>query len=72
MASCGPEDTDPAGGYPEVNQGDGPVAGLWRLTLMHADVCALGRLVTRVCTMTSAAVARLIYQMLLARMSPGQ
>jgi hypothetical protein len=39
-------------------------------TVMH--VCALGRLVTRVCAMTSAVVARLIYQMLLARMSPGQ
>ena len=35
-------------------------------------MCALGRLVTRVCAMTSAVVARLIYQMLLARMSPGQ
>jgi hypothetical protein len=38
----------------------------------HADVCALGRIVTRVCAMTSAVVARLIYQMLLARMSAGQ
>ena len=39
--------------------------------LMH-DVCALGRLVTRVWAMTSAVVARPIYQMLLATMSPGQ
>jgi hypothetical protein len=33
---------------------------------MHWDahVCALGRLVTRVCAMTSVVVARLIYQML--------
>jgi hypothetical protein len=31
-------------------------------------VCALGRLVTRVWAMTSAAVARLICQMLLARL----
>jgi hypothetical protein len=37
-----------------------------------ADVCALGRLVTRVCAMTFAVVARLIYQTLLARMSAGQ
>jgi hypothetical protein len=34
----------------------------------YADVCALGRLVTRVCAMTFAVVARLIYQTLLARM----
>jgi Lsr2 len=57
---------------PEVDQGDVPVAGLWRLTFMHAGVCVLGRLVTRVCAMTSTVVARLVYQMLLARMSPGQ
>jgi hypothetical protein len=37
-----------------------------------ADVCALGRLVMRVCAMTSAVVARRVYQMLLGRMSSGQ
>ena len=36
----------------------------------HVPICALGRLVTRVCAMTSAVVARLICQMLLATMSP--
>ena len=30
----------------------------------HADVCALGRLVTRVCAMSSAVVTRLIYEVL--------
>jgi len=44
----------------------------WRPTSGSADVCALGRLVTRVCAMTFAVVARLIYQTLLARMSAGQ
>jgi hypothetical protein len=48
-----------------------PSAGLTRLSQV-ADVCALGRLVARVCAMTSAGVARLIYPMLLARMSSGQ
>jgi hypothetical protein len=41
-----------------------------RITLM--PMCALGRLVTRVCAMTFAVVARLSYQTLLARMSAGQ
>jgi hypothetical protein len=40
--------------------------------LPAADVRALGRLVTRVCAMTFAVAARLIYQTLLARMSAGQ
>jgi hypothetical protein len=43
-----------------------------RRALMHELRALLGRLVTRVCAMTSAVVARPIYQMLLARMSPGQ
>jgi hypothetical protein len=36
-----------------------------------ADVCASGRLVTRVGAMTLAVAARLIYQTLLARMPAG-
>jgi hypothetical protein len=51
-------------------RGTAQFAGLWRLTHM-ADVCALGRLVTRMRD-DFAVVVRLIYQMLLARMSPGQ
>ena len=37
-----------------------------------ADVCVLGRLVTRACEMSSAVTARLAYQMLSARMSSKQ
>jgi hypothetical protein len=40
--------------------------------LTHADVRALGRLVTRVCAMTFAVVARLICDTPLARVSAGQ
>jgi hypothetical protein len=38
----------------------------------HMPAGALGRLVTRVCAITFAVVARHIYQTLLARMSAGQ
>jgi hypothetical protein len=38
----------------------------------YAGACALGRLVRRVCAMTSAVVARLIYQMLFSQDVPGQ
>jgi hypothetical protein len=38
----------------------------------QAGSIAAQRLVTRACAMTSAVVARLVHQMLLARMSPGQ
>lgn len=44
----------------------------WRQASGSGDVCALGRLVTRVCAMTFAVAARLIGQTLLARMSAGQ
>jgi hypothetical protein len=38
-------------------------------TCTPMPMCAFGRLATRVCAMTSSVVARLINQMLLARMS---
>ena len=43
-----------------------------RLASDSADVCALGRLVIRVCAMTFAVVARLVYITPLPRMSAGQ
>jgi hypothetical protein len=49
----------------------GSGASGWELPHM-ADVCALGRLVTRVCAMTFAVVGVFTYDTPLARMSAGR